>query len=79
MSTEDKDNGKRLKLLNRSSLYKLTIFTSAVSLVSGFSLKSSTDATANTEAVESNKNVQKETVQQKMERVVQNRMWCLLF
>src|SRR3954451_14473336 len=57
--------GKRLKLLNWSSLYKFTIFTSAVSLVSGCSLKSSTDATANAEAVKSETNVQKEAVQQK--------------
>ena len=57
--------GKRLKLLNRSSLFKLTILTSAVSLVSGFSLKSSADSTTNTEAVKSKTNVQKEAVQQK--------------
>ena len=71
--------GKKLKLLNRSSLYKLTIFTSAVSLVSGFSLKSSADATANTEAVKSKTNVQKELFNRKTEKVVQNRMWCLLY
>src|SRR3954465_1015478 len=57
--------GKTLKLLNWSSLYKFTIFTSAVSLVSGCSLKGSTDATAKAEAVKSETNIQKEAIQQK--------------
>ena len=57
--------GERLNVLNWSSLHKLTIFTSALSLLSGCSLKNSASPVVRTEAAKLETNVQKETIQGK--------------
>lgn len=57
--------GERLNVLNWSSLHKLTIFTSALSLLSGCSLKASASSVIRTEAEKSETKVQKETIQEK--------------